>query len=398
MSKFSTIEEAVLDIKNGWMVVVCDVESRENEGELIMAASKVKPADINFMVREAGGLICVPISAERAKKFELGLMSQENTSVHGTNFSMSVDYKVGTSTGISSFDRAKTINALANDKTSPSDFARPGHVFPLIANKNGVLSRKGHTEAAIDLCKLAGVGNAGVLCEIINMDGSMARVPDLVKFAAKHKLKLISIEDLVAYRLRTETRISKISSSKLPTEFGDFKISVFRSDDSNEEAVVLEKGSIKDKAVVRVHSSCLTGDVFGSKRCDCGEQLEKSLKFIAENGNGLLVYLFQEGRGIGIADKIKAYALQDQGYDTAEANHMLGYKCDLRDYKMAAQIFKFYDLKEIKLLTNNPTKIDDLRKFGFKVERLSIEVKPNEKNLAYLKTKKVKFKHKLKNV
>ncbi|RLA63118.1 MAG: bifunctional 3,4-dihydroxy-2-butanone-4-phosphate synthase/GTP cyclohydrolase II [Epsilonproteobacteria bacterium] len=399
MIKFDSIEDAISDIKNGKMVIVVDDESRENEGDFIMAAEKVTPESVNFMATYGRGLICVPISSKRAKELQLDLMIKTNDALHGTAFTVSVD-SVDAGTGISAQDRATTIIAMVNPGTHPDELLRPGHIFPLIAQDGGVLIRNGHTEAATDLASLAGLKSAGVICEVQNTDGSMARVPELLKIAKDHDLKLITIKDLVDYRIKNETFVTETSCIDFPNEYGDFKMHMFENSlDPKEHHMAFIKGDVnndvnEEPVLVRVHSECFTGDLFGSKRCDCGEQLKTSMNMIEEAGRGVLIYLKQEGRGIGLKNKIKAYDLQDQGYDTISANHKLGFETDLREYGFAAQILKLVNIKKIKLLTNNPSKLLGLLKYGIEIsERLSLEVEPNEVNLHYLKTKQDKMGH-----
>lgn len=395
---FNTIEEAIEDIKNGKMVVVVDDESRENEGDLLGAAEALDYNAINFMTKEGRGLICVPMTAKRGKELSLDQMVSVNTDSHGTAFTVSVDSQEGTTTGISVGDRLKTIRDLGKDAKNGNEFKKPGHIFPLIAKDNGVLVREGHTEAAVDLARLAGFSPVGVICEILKEDGEMARVPDLIPYCKKHDLKLITIKDLVEYRKKTEIHTTIEAEAKLETKYGEFKIVGFKNPLDNKEHIALVKGDIKGKKSVltRVHSECLTGDVLGSLKCDCGGQLGEALDRIEKKGEGVLIYLRQEGRGIGLINKIKAYDLQNRGIDTVEANIMLGFDEDLRDYYIATQMLKALGIESIELMTNNNRKINGLEKYGIKVEnRISIEQKANEINYKYLKTKKEKLNHML---
>lgn len=394
---FETIKNAIKKFRNGEMIIVVDDEDRENEGDLIMAAEFVTPEAVNFITKEARGILCVAITPERAQELELQMMVKENTSLHQTPFTVSIDYIHGTTTGTSAFDRAKTIKAITDKNVKPEDFAKPGHIFPLVAKKGGVLKRAGHTEAAVDLAKLAGLYPAGVLCEILDSDGSMCRGENLQKFAQQHNLSIISIADLIEYRRRKEKLVRKIVEVNLPSKYGDFKLHLYENIlDSSENAIALVKGKIDDgePVLVRVHSECLTGDVFGSLRCDCGEQLATALQMIEREGRGVLLYMRQEGRGIGLVNKLIAYSIQEKGKDTVEANEALGFKADLRDYGIGAQILKDLGISKIRLLTNNPKKIVGLKGYDLEiVERVPIEIPANEKNKNYLKTKKEKLGH-----
>jgi len=392
------IKEAVQDIKDGKMVIVCDDESRENEGDFIMAAEKATPEDINFMVKNGGGLVCMPIKEKLAKKLNLHLMVEDsdNTECTKCKFTISVDAKNKTTTGISAKDRSKTINTILDDNSKPEDLSRPGHIFPLIAETGGVLTRAGHTEAATDLAKLAGFKEAGVICEILNTDGTMARRDDLEKIAKKYSIKIISIKDLIEYRLKNDSLIKKEASALLPTKYGNFELHVYRSiiDDKENLALIMGDVDTDDPIIVRVHSECLTGDALHSLRCDCGSQLDKALEIIAKEKRGVLLYMRQEGRGIGLMNKLKAYHLQDQGMDTVEANEALGFPADLRNYGIGAQILKTLGIKNIRLLTNNPKKIIGLEGYGLKItKQLPIQIKPNKNNKKYLETKKNKMGH-----
>lgn len=391
-----TIEKAIEEIKKGKMVIVVDDEDRENEGDFIMAAEKVTPEDINFMSKFGRGLICMPCISSRLNELQIPDMVTENTSKHGTAFTVSVGAKHKISTGISAFDRAATILTIIDPKTKTEDISMPGHVFPLRANDGGVLKRAGHTEAAIDLARLAGLFPAGVLCEIMSNDGTMARLNQLEKIAKKFNMPIVTVESIIEYRRKRERLIRKISTARLPTEYGKFDIIVYQSILDEKVHVVLKKGKVinKQNVLVRVHSQCLTGDVFKSLRCDCGQQLSKALKMIKDEGIGVLLYMEQEGRGIGLSNKLKAYRLQDKGLDTVEANIELGFSADLRDYGIGAQILVDLGLSTIRLLTNNPRKIVGLEGYGLKVtERVPIVVKPHKENIKYLQTKRDKLSH-----
>lgn len=399
-NNFNTIAEAIADIKLGKMVIVVDDEQRENEGDLIMAAEMVSPEAINFMAKHAGGLICTPMTADRLQNLKLGKMVEHNTDFHQTAFTVSVD-AMETSTGISAHERSYTIQQLINHNAIAEDFKRPGHIFPLEAKPGGVLQRAGHTEAAVDLARIAGLYPAGVICEIMKEDGSMARVPDLIEYKEKHDLKLITIAALIEYRRQTEKSVEKITNVELPTKYGDFRAHGFQCKTNGEEHIALTTANFnpQNPVLVRVHSECLTGDVFGSKRCDCGDQRDVAMEQIAKSGNGILIYLRQEGRGIGLNNKLKAYKLQEAGMDTVEANEALGFAADLRDYKVAADMLRDLGVNRIKLLTNNPDKIESLENAGIKVmERVHIEANHNERNAFYMATKFKKMGHLLQKV
>ena len=396
--KINTVEEALADFKEGKFVIVVDDEDRENEGDLIIAAEKITAEKVNFMLKYARGVLCAPITLSRCDELDLPRQVDENTSVLGTPFTVTIDKLEGCSTGVSAHDRAETIKALADPASTPQTFGRPGHVNPLYAQDNGVLRRSGHTEATIDLCKLSGLYPAGALMEIMNDDGTMARLPQLLEFAAKHGLKVISIKDMIAYRLQRESLISVGQTVDMPTEYGHFKMVPFRQTSSGLEHMALIKGEWKEDEpiLVRVHSSCATGDIFGSKRCDCGQQLHKAMQMIEQEGKGVLIYMQQEGRGIGLMNKIEAYKLQEEGYDTVDANVHLGFKPDERDYGCGAQMLRHLGVHKMRLMTNNPTKRVGLEAYGLEiVENVPIEVKPNEYDYKYLKTKKDRMGHTL---
>jgi len=398
-SLFHPIEDALEDIRRGKMVIVVDDEDRENEGDLVMAAELARPEDINFMITHARGLLCVPITLEQARRLKLDLMVRESSDPHGTAFTVSVDAREGTTTGISAAERALTARVLANPDSKPEDLRRPGHVFPLAAKKGGVLKRAGHTEAAVDMARMAGLHPAGAICEIMNEDGSMARLPQLLEFAERHHLRIVSIEDLIRYRHLRDKLVERVASVRLPTPYGEFIAHAYHFVlDENEDllhiALVMGDVAGQENVLVRVHSECFTGDVLGSLRCDCGPQLHKAMEIIQEEGRGVILYMRQEGRGIGLFHKLKAYELQEKGLDTVEANVALGYDADLRDYGVGAQILADLGLKSIRILTNNPRKIVGLQGYGLKItERVPLEVAANPFNAFYLHAKQEKMGH-----
>jgi len=397
-TKLNTIEEAIEEIKNGKIIIVVDDEDRENEGDFICAAQNITPEMVNFMTKHGRGVLCAPITEERCDELELEMQVDKNTSFHATPFTVSIDKLEGCSTGVSAVDRAATLQALADPTSKPETFGRPGHVFPLRARSKGVLRRAGHTEAAIDLARLAGMYPAAVLIEIMNDDGSMARLPDLMVIAEKFGLKIVSIKDLISYRLKTESLVEKGEKVFMPTHYGEFKLIPFKQLSNGLEHVALIKGEWNDdeSVLVRVHSSCVTGDIFGSMRCECGEQLHKAMSLIEKEGKGVIVYMNQEGRGIGLMNKIKAYKLQEEGLDTVEANLHLGFNADERDYGVGAQILRQLGVRKIRLMSNNPVKRIGLEAYGLTiVENVPLIIEPNQYNAFYMKTKKLRMGHKL---
>jgi len=396
-SRIATVEQALREIKKGNPIIIVDDEDRENEGDLMVAAEKVTPEVINFMTKHGRGLICLPLTKERLQELQLPLMVSDNTAPFGTAFTVSIDAKAGVTTGISAFDRAKTIQTAIDPKTQPSDLTRPGHIFPLQARDGGVLERAGQTEATIDLVRMAGLIPAGVICEIMSEDGTMAGMPQLTKFSQTHDILILTIADLIKYRMKHERLVKKVDETELPTKHGNFRLILFEDIIHKETHLALVKGEIKrnEPTLVRAHSQCLTGDALGSIRCDCGEQLHQAMKLINKEGKGVILYILnQEGRGIGLTNKVKAYAMQDKGEDTVEANRKLGFKPDHRDYGIGAQILVSLGVNKLRLITNNPRKFIGLAGYGLEiVERVPIEIPPNKRNIKYLKTKKEKMGH-----
>jgi len=393
---FATVQEAAELYRRGEMVIIVDDEDRENEGDLCIAAEKITPEAINFMARFGRGLICLALTEERCNELDLPLMVEHNTSNYGTAFTVSIEARGRVTTGISAFDRAETVRVAIDPKSRPQDLLRPGHIFPLRARKGGVLKRAGQTEASVDLAAIAGVTPAAVICEIMNEDGTMARLPDLREFAIQHGLKIISVADIIQYRMQTEKHVHCLASPRMPTDYGEFRVHAYKSDITGEEHVALVMGEIRedDDVLVRVHSSCLTGDVFHSSRCDCGEQLDRAFELIAKEGKGVVLYLLQEGRGIGLLNKLRAYELQDQGADTIEANAKLGFAPDIRDYGTGSQILRDLGVRKIRLMTNNPAKYVAIEGFGLEiVERVPLEIAPSQTTQKYLETKKKKLGH-----
>jgi len=395
--KTASVEEALTAVKAGRLIIIVDDEDRENEGDLMVAAKKVTPDIINFMTKHGRGLICLPLTRERLEELQLPLMVQDNTALFQTAFTVSIDVKAGITTGISAYDRAKTVLAAIDARTKPTDLARPGHIFPLQAKEGGVLARAGQTEAAIDVARLAGLPPAGVICEIMNEDGTMARMPELEKISREHDIPILTVADLIKYRMKTECLVKKIEQAELPTKYGHFQVVVFEDIIHHENHIAMIKGEIdkNEPILVRAHSQCLTGDTFGSCRCDCGEQLHRAMEIIEKAGKGVILYILNhEGRGIGLMNKIRAYAIQDQGADTVEANRRLGFKPDQRDYGIGAQILVSLGVKKMRLITNNPRKFVGLAGYGLEmVDRVPIEIPPNSANRQYLKTKKEKMGH-----